>query len=156
MRTLLSLLVMSCGWLPPDSPPQKPTPIDPDVKALAHVWIVENHVLASNAIIGEADARAMHGRKVEVTATGYNTPFSGACDDSGRQRRDRVFADLLAELNLSGEARGTAVRFGFGDPVTEYKLSCTGNRHVVPFTIYISGDRALTCFGGGCYLLAWK
>ena len=156
MRAFLPLLVASCSWLPPDSPPQKPTAIDHDVKALVHVWIVENHVLAGNASIGDADARGMHGRRVEITADGYSTPFSGRCEDAARERHDRVFADLLTELNLSGESRNTAIRFGFGDPVIEYKLSCAGNRHVVPFTIYISGDRAMTCFGGACYLLTWK
>jgi len=49
----------SCGWLPPDSPPQKPAAPDP----LAHAWTVENHVLAANATMSESDARERHGRE---------------------------------------------------------------------------------------------
>jgi hypothetical protein len=154
-RALACVLAVSCNWLPPDSKPQPPAPTDRDLAALAHVWIVENHVLAGNAAIGHDDALKMHGRKVELTATSYTTPF-GSCEDASREKRERVFADLLARLDLSGESRGTAIRFGFGDPITEYKLSCAGNRHTVPVTIYISGDRAMTCFGGACYLLAYK
>lgn len=155
MRWLI-VLVASCGWLPPDSPRAKPAPADPDIATLAHTWIVANHVLAGNATVGDPDADANHGRKLVVTATGYDTPFSGACDEAALHKRDRLFADLIAQLDLAGEARATAIRFGFGDPITEYQLSCIGNRRAIPFTIFISGDRAMTCFGGACYLLTWK
>jgi hypothetical protein len=142
----LLVLVASCGWLPPDSPPQTPAPPDP----LVHTWIVEDHVLAGNASVGDDDARAMHGRKLTVTASGYDAPFTGACDDAVRERHDRAL-DLLG-----ADAHSAAIRFGLPGPVTEYTLSCPRNHRTVVLTIYVSGNRAMTCFGGACYALTSK
>jgi len=155
IRLLALALVASCSWLPPDTPPQKPAPIDPDVKALVHPWQVENHVLSNSPAISDADARAMHGRKVEITATGYRTPFTGTCDDATHTRHDLVFADLLDRLNLGPDAREVAIHFGFGDPIVEYDLACGGDRHSTDLVIYISGDRAMSSATGACYLLAY-
>lgn len=155
MRSALVLVLAGCSWLPADTPPKRPAAPDPELAALVHTWVVENHVLAGNSPLTEADARETHGRKVEITATSYRSPFTGACDDAARTRRDRLFADLLAELDLAGEARQTAIRFGFGDPIDEFRLSCPGHPRTLPLVIYISGARAMTCFGGACYLLAY-
>jgi hypothetical protein len=155
LRSALVLLVASCGWLPADTPAKKPAARDPQLAALAHTWIVENHVLSGNSPLTDADARDNDGRKVEITATSYRSPFTGACDDAARTHRDRVFADLLAELDLAGDARQTAINFGFGDPISEYRMSCPGNPRALPLVIYVSGNRAMTCFGGACYLLAY-
>ena len=148
------LPLAGCSWLPADTPAKKPKPADPEVAELAHEWIVANHVLADNATLSDADARANDGRDVVITSTSYSSMFTGHCDESARQKTDRVFADLLVELELSGEARDTAIHFGFGDPVTEYRLTCPGNQKAVPLVIFISGNRAMTCFGGVCYLLS--
>jgi hypothetical protein len=154
MKVLVLATLAACSWLPADSPPKKPVKADPELGELAHTWTVENHVLASNANLSDAEAREYHGRKVEITPTSYRSFSVGNCDDSARERKDRVFADLLADLELAGEARDTAIRFGFGDPVTEYRLTCPGNPKALPLVIEISGNRAMTCFGGVCYLLA--
>jgi len=148
------LALAGCSWLPSDTPAKKPKPPDPEVTEVAHEWIVANHVLADNTTLSDADALANDGRKVVITPTSYSSMFTGSCDESARQKTDRVFADLLVELELSGEARDTAIHFGFGDPVTEYRLTCPGNPKAVPLEIFVSGNRAMTCFGGVCYLLS--
>ena len=154
MRHAWLLALAGCSWLPADSPAKKPKPADPQVAELAHEWIVANHVLADHATISDADARENDGRKVVITPTSYTSMFTGSCDESARQKTERVFADLLVELELSGEARDTAIHFGFGDPVVEYRLTCPGNAKAVPLVIDVSGNRAMTCFGGVCYLLS--
>lgn len=154
MKALTLAALAGCSWLPADSPPKKPARADPELGELAHTWTVENHVLTGNPNLSDAEARENHGRTVEITPTSYRSFSVGNCDDSARERRDRVFADLLVDLDLASEARDTAIRFGFGDPVTEYRLTCPGNSKALPLVIEISGKRAMTCFGGVCYLLA--
>jgi len=149
------LLIALAGCLPPDTPAKKPAKADPEIAELMHTWTVENHVLAGNASITDADALANRGRTVEITASSYSSMFTGSCDDAARTRRDRVFADVAVELDLAGEARDTAIRFGFGDPIVEYRLTCPDHPRTVPLVIFISGRRAMTCFGGACYLLAY-
>ncbi|HSN30156.1 MAG TPA: hypothetical protein VLT45_27905 [Kofleriaceae bacterium] len=151
---LLLLAFTACSWLPSDTPAKKPARANPEVAELAHEWEVANHVLADNATLTDAEANENLGRRIEITATSYKAMSAGSCDESARQKTERVFADLLVELELSGEARDTAIRFGFGDPVTEYRLTCPGNPKAVPLVIYISGNRGMTCFGGVCYLLS--
>lgn len=153
MRSLLLLALAGC--LPSDTPTKKPARPDPELAELAHTWTVENHVLAGNASVTDGDALTNHGRTVEITRSSYSSPFTGSCDDAARARRDRVFADVSVELDLAGEARGTAIRFGFGDPLVEYRLTCPDHPRTVPLVIFISGKRALTCFAGACYLLAY-
>jgi hypothetical protein len=152
---LLVTLVGLAGCLPPDSPAKKPRRPDPELAELAHTWTVENHVLAGNASITDADALANNGRTVDITRSSYSSPFTGSCDDAARVRRDRVFADVSLELDLAGEARETAIHFGFGDPLVEYRLTCPDHPRTVPLVIFISGKRGLTCFDGACYLLAY-
>ena len=153
-RSLLFIALAGCSWLPSDKAAKKPSRADPEIADIAHDWVVENHVLAGNAALTDGDALANHGRKVIITPTSYKSMFVGSCEEAARQKTDRVFADLLTELDLAGEARDTAIKFGFGDPVTEYRLTCPGNAKAVPLVIYVSGKRAMTCAGGVCYLLS--
>ena len=156
MRSLLLVaLVGLTGCLPPDTPAKHAAKPDPDIAELVHTWTVENHVLAGNSSITDGDALANHGRTVEITTSGYSSPFTGSCDDAARARRERVFADVSVELDLAGEARDTAIHFGFGDPLVEYRLTCPDHTRTVPLVIFISGKRAMTCFAGACYLLAY-
>ncbi len=158
MRWLLFALVVStgasCGWLPPDKPTEKPAPPpDPDLATVARVWTVENHVLTGNTALTDSDALQMHGRKIEITATTYTSPFHGTCDGASRDKRTRAFADVAAEVDLAGESRLTAIHFGLPDRITEFRLVCNGNTHTPSLTIYVAGKRAMTCFSGVCYLL---
>ncbi len=154
MKHAVVVLLASCSWLPPDTPPKKPAPVDRDLVMLVHTWTVENHVMSGRSTLGDRDALEMTGRKVEITASSYKTPWHGTCDDAVHERRERVFADIVSEADLNGEGRATAIRFGFGDPIEEYELSCGENHRVPGLVIYISGDRAMTCFAGVCYLLS--
>lgn len=153
MRNLVLLALAGC--LPPDSPARKPAPVDPEIAELMHTWVVENHVLAGNTSLTDGDALSNHGRKVEITKAGYASPFTGSCDDAARTRRDRVFADVALEVDLAGDGRQTAINFGFGDPLVEYRLTCPDHPRTVPLVIFISGKRAMTCFAGACYLLSY-
>ncbi|MDB4953577.1 MAG: hypothetical protein JWO36_1146 [Myxococcales bacterium] len=154
LRTIGLIFVASCSWLPADSPPQKPAAVDADLAALVHTWLIENHALTGNTNLSDADAARLHGRKVEITATGFKTPWQGSCDDISRDKHDRGAAEISMKLDLTGEAWATVSRFGIGPRATEYALSCADRGHrTPPLTIYVTGDRALTCFGGACYLL---
>jgi hypothetical protein len=148
------LVALACGCLPPDKTDKPATPNDPDVEAVARAWIVENHIVTASSALSEGDAILMHGRTVAVTASGYKTPFQGTCDDAGREKRTRVLDDVTAEADLAGEQRMIPVRFGLPKTVTEFRLTCTGNKHTPPLTIFVGDKRAMTCFSGVCYLLA--
>jgi hypothetical protein len=152
LRRCLIAIWLACGCLPPDKPENPATPADPDVAALVHAWVVENHIVTSNSTLGESDAMRMHGRKVEITATGYRSPFEGTCDEASRAKRVRSFEQVGYELDLAGEGRHTAERFGMTKQVTEFKLTCA-NKRTPTLLIYVAGARALTCFSGVCYLL---
>jgi hypothetical protein len=141
-----------CGWLPPDSPPAKPTPPDPDA-AVLHDWTVTGHLLGPRALLSETDAAAFDGRTIAVTTTTYSSPWSGSCDEAGRQKQARALTDLTTEL---GVARDRVASLGLGDPLVEYRLSCGpgGTGRAPPLTLYVAGAHALTCWSGVCYALA--
>ena len=149
---LLAIVLTGCGWLPPDSPPEKPAPPDPDA-ALYHDWKITLHVLGPRALISETDAAAFHGRTVAISATGYSSPWSGSCDDAHREKQSRAVAEIAIEQKL---ARDRAAGLGLTDPAIEYRLICgrAGTGRTPPLTVYYGGDHALTCWSGVCYLLA--
>jgi hypothetical protein len=155
-RALLLITVLlapgGCGWLPPDSSPARPVPPDPDA-ALVHDWKVTEHALGARALISDYDAAAFHGRTVEITATGYASPWSGSCDDAHRQRQARTLAEVLAELGIARDRTGS---LGLADPVAQYQLTCGlgGTGRTPPLTVYLAGEHALTCWSGVCYVLA--
>ena len=150
---LLLIACVGCGWLPPDSPPQRPEPIDADLAQLVHVWKIEAHVFATGTEMSESDAGALHGRTVAIEPAGYTSPWHGSCDDAGRQRRARVLADVAGELDVPAIGRAAATKFGLAEALVEYRLGCHGSSRIPPLTIYIAGTSAMTCFGGVCYLL---
>jgi hypothetical protein len=152
----LALVASLAACLPPDKvdgPNAAAT--DPDVAAIAHPWIVENHILGGTTTLTDGDAMRMHGRKVDISATGYKTPFQGTCDGADRDKRTRTFDDVGTDVDLGGERRMTAIRFGMTKTVTEYRLTCKSNPRTPPLTIYVAARRAMTCFSGVCYLLAF-
>jgi hypothetical protein len=153
---LVALVTSSCSWLPPDPPAAKPVPPDPDLVAIVHAWTIENHVLTARSALGDLDAGELHGRAVDVTVTGYVTPWQGTCETAERKRHDRIFADLITELGLSTPARNAVIRFGVGDPIVEYTLSCVSSNRTPPLVLYLSGKRGMSCFNGVCYLLTRK
>lgn len=148
------LLACGCGWLPPDSPPKPQTRGDLDAAALEHVWVIQNHILGGNASLSEHEAFELHGRKVLISATEVQTPWHGSCDDPKRDRRDRSLSEVVSAGDLAGDARGVAKRFGLAERVTEYTFTCAATVHQIPpFVLDVSGDSAMTCWAGVCYLL---
>lgn len=145
------IALAGCGWLPPDSPPAKPVPPDPEA-ALLGGWTITDHVLGPRALISEYDAAEFHGRTVAISATGYASPWSGGCDDAARQHQPRAVAELATELGL---ARDRAASLGLADPIVEYQLTCglAGTGRMPPLTLYVGGAHALTCWSGVCYVL---
>ncbi len=132
---------------------------DPELLAIVHGWTIENHVITPRSDLAEADARDWHGRKVSITNTGYATPFQGECKTAKYEKHRRLFAEVAAEVDLAGDSRFVPTRFGLPGAITEFKFECTDRRDdgkltLVPIlTFYTGSDRAMTCFGGVCYLL---
>ena len=154
MRELISIVVVvsigACGWLPADAPPKKPVTVDADATALVHTWIVADHFLVKGSSVSDEDARGFHGRTIEITATGFMTPWQGTCEDAGRTRRIRP----VGEFEMGPQAHGEITGFGLGEALREYRFSCNDpGRRPPPLTIYVSNERAMTCFGGACYLM---
>jgi hypothetical protein len=147
VRTLAALLLLA-GCLPPDPVAGGTTPkADADLAALAHRWTIVDHVLGDGAQTSDADARALTGRVVEITADGFVTPWHGHCDDAGRQHRGRTLGEVVADEHLPHAPPDLA------GELVEYRLSCTINQRVPTFVIYVAGERALTCWSHACYLL---
>lgn len=146
----IALAAASSACLPPDAPPQRPA-ADPDVAALVHGWRVDAHLLGDRTPLSDADAARHRGRAVTIGATGYTTPWHGTCEDAGRTRRERLLAEVTTELAID---RPRVLALGFADPLVEYRLSCLDPEKRAPaLTVYVSNARALTCFGGVCYVL---
>ena len=140
-----------CGWLPADAPPQAPATADPDIGALAHAWRVDAHVLAKYTAMSDADAAELHDRPVAITVDSYTTPWHGTCQEASLTRRQRPLAEVAAELAVD---RGRITGLGLADPLVEYKLSCQDLQKRTPALIlYVTNERALTCFSGVCYRL---
>lgn len=152
MVRVVFVAFLATGCLPPDPPTEKPA-VTVDTAPWARTWLVENHILAGNATMTEGDAILMHGRKIELTATSYRSPFQGSCDGATVDQRTRAFEDVAAEVDLSGDRRKTARSFGMTPTVTEYRLACSVNSSTPSLVLFVAGKRAMTCFSGVCYLM---
>ncbi|CAN5119568.1 hypothetical protein BH11MYX1_BH11MYX1_06250 [soil metagenome] len=148
--SLFAVVLFACT---PRAAPLPPPAGEPAQVSFVHPWVVENHILAGNSTMTEGDAILMHGRKVEITASSYRSPFQGSCDSSTTDQRTRSFDDVTAEVDLAGERRTTAKNFGMTTTVTEYRLSCTSSTRTPPLVMFVAGQRAMMCFSGICYLL---
>ncbi|HEX3482067.1 MAG TPA: hypothetical protein VHT91_43935 [Kofleriaceae bacterium] len=151
-RELLAIGALSlggCGWLPPDTPPARPSPPDPDA-AVLHDWKVAGHVLGTRALISDADGAGFHDRRVSVTPTAYASPWSGRCDQARRGRQSRALAEIATAHDIAADR---ATGLGLAGPIIEYQLQCATNR-TPALIVYVAGSHALTCWSGVCYLLA--
>jgi len=144
IRVAIAIAVAGC--LPPDTPTSPAPAGDP----IAHTWSVTDHVMTNKAAIGESDAREMHGRRVTITTAGYTSPWQGTCEEASRQHRERIFGEVAVELEVADRSR--AAHF-LADKVVEWRLAC-GDMRSPPITLWVAGDRAMTCSNGICYLLA--
>lgn len=151
IRLVLALGVAGC--LPPDTPPAPAKPaVDPELAELAHPWRVTGHVIGTKTTMSEQDAEGMRGRTVEIGATGYATPWHGTCESVKRTRATASLVEVTADVDVSPDGRARLKQFGLATELTEYRLACADAK-VPPLTIWLTGPRAMTCFGGVCYLL---
>ena len=147
----LTLAASSSGCLPPDAPPRTPS-AEPETAELVHAWRVDAHLLGKHSPMSDEDAARHHGRTVSIGDTGYATPWHGTCEESASLRRRRLLAEVTTELAID---RARVLALGFADPLVEYRLSCNDPvRRAPALTLYVTKARALTCFGGVCYVLA--
>ena len=146
------LLVAAC--LPPDDKVvAKPVPVDPDVAALVHTWVVADHIVGSASALSSSDADSFRGRHIEISTLGYISPWQGTCEEAGRTKRTRSLGEVINELEMSPSASREASAFGLVDPLVEYRLSCTDRKKPPPFTLFVSKGRAMNCYSGVCFLL---
>ncbi len=142
MHRWLSLLALA-GCPPP--PPAQAPKID-DLALLAHSWKIYGHVLSERSAVSDEDATELDGREIVITATGYESPWQGTCDDYGRSRKTRQLVEVASELQIARAG------LGLGDQVIEFRLVCQ-NKRSPPLTIVVDGEHALSCWNGACYLL---
>lgn len=110
--------------------------------------------MATTSALTEDDAQVFHGRVVEIDDTGYTTPWHGECLEAVRQRRDRILADVLSELDVPAAGRAQARSNGLVEDMVEHRLTCNDpDNSTPPLTFYLSGEHAMTCFTGVCYFL---
>ncbi len=147
------LLIVFAGCLPPDSPPPAKPAIDPDVAALVHAWKVTGHEIGTKTSISEQDAIGYHGREIAITDAGYTTPWHGTCEQAKRSKAPTTLVEVTADVDVTPDGRSRIKQFGLAQDVTEYTLTCALTT-VPPLTVWLTGDRAMTCFGGVCYLLS--
>lgn len=150
--------LVGCGWLPPDkttpaASPAAPAPADPDAAALVHTWLVEEHVMVKGASIEEADAISFHGRTVVVGEAGFVSPWQGTCEDAAREKTARKRGGIISELAVESTDRARLGTYGLGEDVTEFRLTCKDRSKPPPLILYVSSGKAMTCFGGACYLM---
>ena len=138
------------GCLPPDEPAKKPKAGDD----LVHTWIVADHIVGKGSSLTPAEATGFHGRTIEVTRTGYTTPWQGSCEEASRTTRKRTLAEVVDELEVSSSAVGETTAFGMTAALVEYRLACNDRgRKPPPLLIYTSNGKAMTCFNAVCYLM---
>lgn len=150
------LATASCGWLPADKAttptPEAPAPVDPDAEA-NQTWLVEGHVMVKGASVEEADAIGFHGRTVVVAGTSFLSPWQGTCENMARAKTERALAGVVDELAVEPTDRPRLFAYGLGERVREYRLTCTDRGRPPPLLLYVGGGKAMTCFGGACYLM---
>jgi hypothetical protein len=158
MRRTLVVFLVACGARGGGSPGDPPP--DPELRAIAHRWTIENHIVTPKSYLADSDAQEWHGHKVAVTNTGYATPFQGACKTASFTKRQRPMSEVAADEDLAGDSRQIPLRYGLPGSVVEFKSVCSARREdgkltLTPIlTIYVGAEHAMTCFSGVCYLMA--
>lgn len=137
------------------APKSEPAPQsnDPDVRMLAHTWIIEEHMLVKGASVTDEDARSFHGRTFVITETGYTTPFHPPCDRASWQKSPRNLNDLVKELLVVGRGATKAAEAGLTSDLIEFRLTCTDRGKPPPVLLWIGGSHAMSCYAGACYVM---
>lgn len=149
-RILAVAALLATTACPATPPPAGPAAADATVVPSADAtWTIVGHVLTPTATVDEHDALAWNGRTITITKTSYASPFQGTCETAGRVRRNRALEEVLAEASASS---AVAASYALKEPIVEYRLTCREHERP-PLAIYVGAERALTCFGGVCYVL---
>jgi len=123
------------------------------VEDLTYTWKVASHELGTKTTMSEQDAIAAHGRELAITASGYTTPWHGRCAEAKRERSRASLVEVTADVDVTPDGRARLKQFGIAVDPIEYRLVCQGRTTAPLLTIWVTGKRAMTCFGGVCYLL---
>jgi len=127
--------------------------VAPEADILNRTWIVDKHIMVKGSSVDLADAKGFHGRTVEISAAGYASPWQGTCASASRSLERRDLPAIITELGIKPSDEAVLKKFGFTELVSEFRLLCNDREKPPPFLIYLSNDKAMSCFGGACYLL---
>lgn len=140
------VLLAGCGTPEPAAP-------RPAVDPLTFTWLVSSHEMGTKSSLSDEDALGTYGREVVIGA-GYTTPWHGTCDQAKREQAKASLVEVTADVDISPAGRARVKQFGLQEKLVEYRLVCQYKASTPPLTIWLTGDRAMTCFGGVCYLLS--
>jgi hypothetical protein len=143
----------SSGAKPTAKQPELAAATAPEANVLNRTWIVDKHIMVKGSSLDVDDAKGFHGRTVEITDKGFNSPWQGTCEDASRTLERTELDAIVTELGIKPGDVATLRKFGFGDEVSEFRLTCNDREKPPPFLIYLSNDKAMTCARGACYLL---
>lgn len=109
--------------------------------------------MGTKSSLSEEDALGTYGREI-VIGTGYTTPWHGTCEQAKREEAPASLVEVTADVDISPAGRARVKQFGLREKLVEHRLSCSYPTSTLPFVIWVVGNRAMTCFGGVCYLLS--
>lgn len=137
----------------PPSPQVTAAATAPEADILTRTWIVEKHIMVKGSTLEPDDVKGFYGRTVEITAKGFMSPWQGTCDDASRALERRELSAVVAELGIKPTDQQVLETFGFDAQVAEFRLQCSDRESAPPFLVYVSNNKAMTCYRGACYLL---
>lgn len=152
---LVALAAAGCGGAKA-KPPSKQAlaaATAPEADVLNRTWIVDKHFMVKGSTLDVSDANGFHGRTIEITAKGFMSPWQGTCEDATRALERRELTAVAAELGIKPADEQELGTFGFDHEVAEFRLRCSDRESPPPFLIYVSNNKAMTCYRGACYLL---
>lgn len=139
-------MLACCGTPEPAAPKS-------DVDLLTFTWLVSGHEMGTKSSLSEDDALGTYGREVVIGA-GYTTPWHGTCEQAKRENTPASLVEVTADVDISPAGRARVKKFGLQERLVEYRLTCQYKATTLPLTIWTTGNRAMTCFSGVCYLLS--
>ncbi len=153
----LAALAGAGGCGPKSAPAASPQVVAaataPEADVLTRTWIVDKHIMVKGSTLELDDAKGFHGRTVEITDKGFMSPWQGSCDVATRALERRELSAIVAELGIKPADEQVLESFGFTSDVAEFRLKCSDRESPPPFLVYVSNNKAMTCYRGACYLL---
>ena len=78
--------------------------------------------------------------------------MASAGHDAVDDRAEEPVVDEARDAVEVGAPRSVVADFQLADPIVEYRLTCREHERP-PLAMFVGAERALTCFGGVCYVL---